>query len=131
MSTAPSLTQLHVPPLYSGDQMTQPEFHRRYKAYPEDARFELIGGTVYMTSPLHRAHGCWHLQLGSLLERYANATPGVEALDKSSAGEAGGGRTHTFGVRNPAVKLRGKAVYQRRDVIIVDGKPVPRNGYDD
>jgi len=51
--------------------------------------------------------------------------------EKSSAGEAGGGRTHTFGVKNPASKLRGKAVYQRQDVIIVDGKPVPRNGNED
>ncbi|HLN26410.1 MAG TPA: hypothetical protein VK395_01550 [Gemmataceae bacterium] len=51
--------------------------------------------------------------------------------EKSSAGGAGGGRTHTFGVKNPASKLRGKAVYQRHDVIIVDGKPVPRNGNDD
>jgi hypothetical protein len=48
--------------------------------------------------------------------------------EKSGAGAAGGGRTHTFGVRNPAAKLRDKAVYQRKDVIIRDGKPIPRNG---
>lgn len=47
---------------------------------------------------------------------------------KSSAGERGGGRTHTFGVKNAAQKLRGKAVYQRKDVVIRDGKPIPRNG---
>jgi hypothetical protein len=47
--------------------------------------------------------------------------------EKSSAGTAGGGRTHTFGVKNPARKLKGKAVYQRKDVVIRDGKPVPRN----
>jgi hypothetical protein len=29
MSTAPSLTRLHLPPLYSGDRMTQAEFDRR------------------------------------------------------------------------------------------------------
>jgi hypothetical protein len=48
--------------------------------------------------------------------------------EKSSAGDAGGGRTHTFGVKNPAAKLKGKAAYQRGDVCIRDGKPVPRNG---
>jgi hypothetical protein len=48
--------------------------------------------------------------------------------EKSSAGETGGGRTHTFGVRNAATKLRGKAVYHRTDVAIRDGKPIPRNG---
>lgn len=51
--------------------------------------------------------------------------------EKSSAGETGGGRTHTFGVKNPAKKLSGKAVYQRNDVRISDGKPVPRNGNGD
>jgi hypothetical protein len=50
--------------------------------------------------------------------------------EKSSAGVSGGGRTHTFGVKNAARKLRGKAVYQRSDVVIRDGKPVPRNGDD-
>lgn len=51
--------------------------------------------------------------------------------EKSTAGESGGGRTHTFGVKNAAAKLRGKAVYQRKDVILRDGKPIPRNGDDD
>jgi hypothetical protein len=46
----------------------------------------------------------------------------------STAGDAGGGRTHTFGLKNPAEKLRDKAVYRRVDVVIRDGKPVPRNG---
>src|SRR5207248_297696 len=48
--------------------------------------------------------------------------------EKSSAGDAGGGRTHTFGVRNVAKKLKGCAAYQRKDVVIRDGKPVARNG---
>lgn len=51
--------------------------------------------------------------------------------EKSSAGETGGGRTHTFGVKDAAKKLRGKAVYQRNDVIVRDGKPIPRNGHGD
>lgn len=48
--------------------------------------------------------------------------------EKSSAGEAGGGRTHTFGVRNPAQKLKNCAVYARKDIQIKDGKPVAVNG---
>ena len=51
--------------------------------------------------------------------------------EPSSAGEGRGGRTHTFGVKKPADKLRGKAVYKRTDVVIRDGKPVPRNGDDE
>ncbi len=46
----------------------------------------------------------------------------------SKAGAAGGGRTHTFGLRNPATELRGKAVYRRADVAVRNGKAVPRNG---
>ena len=46
----------------------------------------------------------------------------------SSAGTGGGGRTHTFGLRNPATKLKDKAVYRRSDVVVSGGKAVPRNG---
>ena len=46
----------------------------------------------------------------------------------STAGAAGGGRTHTFGLHRPAKKLRGKAAYERSDVILKGGKAVPRNG---
>jgi hypothetical protein len=46
----------------------------------------------------------------------------------SKAGASGGGRTHTFGLKNPATMLKGKAVYQRSDVTISGGKAVPKNG---
>lgn len=45
----------------------------------------------------------------------------------SSADMSGGGRTHTFGVRKPATRLRSCAVYKRPDIVIRDGKPVPVN----
>jgi Uma2 family endonuclease len=70
--------------LHNGDRLTQPEFHRRYQAYPEDEKFELIGGIVYMSSPLRRSHGRRHSQLGSIFERFSEATPGVEALDNTT-----------------------------------------------
>src|SRR6266566_3100659 len=47
---------------------------------------------------------------------------------ESSAGSSGGGRTHTFGLRNPAQKLKGRAVYQRKDLRLLGGKAVPANG---
>lgn len=46
----------------------------------------------------------------------------------SKAGRSGGGRTHTFGLRKPAERLKGKAVYRRTDVAVIGGKAVPRNG---
>jgi hypothetical protein len=74
-----------VPPLCTGDRMKQPEFHRRYQAYPDGTRFELVGGTVYMTSPLRWPHGNYHIKLGLVLELYAGGTPGVEAGDNATA----------------------------------------------
>jgi hypothetical protein len=49
-------------------------------------------------------------------------------FEGSTAGSAGGGRTHTFGLIHPAKKLKTKAVYERSDIKIVRGKAVPRNG---
>jgi hypothetical protein len=46
----------------------------------------------------------------------------------STAGSAGGGRTHTFGLRSPYLKLKDKGVYQRSDVRILGGKPLIVNG---
>jgi Uma2 family endonuclease len=72
------------PPLQNGDRLTQPEFHRRYKAYPEDVKFELVGGIVYMATPLRREHGLHHTQLNGLFWLYHVDTPGVEALDNAT-----------------------------------------------
>jgi Uma2 family endonuclease len=72
------------PPLHNGDRLTQAEFHRRYEAYPEDVKFELVGGTVYMASPLRRRHAWWHVRLSMLLGLYEMETPGVEALDNAT-----------------------------------------------
>lgn len=46
----------------------------------------------------------------------------------SKAGAEGGGRTHTFGVKKAATKLRGKAVYARSDIVIRGGKAIHKNG---
>ncbi len=73
-----------VRPLHSGDRLTQPEFHRRYEAYPEDAKFELIGGIVYMGSPLRRPHGSYHPKLSFVLSLYEQGTPGLEVLDNTT-----------------------------------------------
>jgi len=72
-------------PLYSGDRMNQAEFHRRYATYPEDVKFELIGGIVYMASPLKRAHGTYDPELTLVLSLYKAATPGVEVAANMTA----------------------------------------------
>jgi Uma2 family endonuclease len=82
MSTARRSTS--VPPLVPGQRLKQPEFHRRYEAYPEHVKFELIGGVVYMASPLRRPHGTSHPELSGVLWLYKSATPGVEVLDNTT-----------------------------------------------
>lgn len=71
-------------PLRHGQRLTQAEFHRRYEACPEDVKFELIGGVVYMGSPQRRRHGMYNLDLGGVLWIYKTATPGVEVLHNST-----------------------------------------------
>ncbi len=44
--------------------------------------------------------------------------------EKSKAGEGGGGRTHTFGVKHPAEKLASAAVFALPGIALRAGKPV-------
>jgi Uma2 family endonuclease len=74
-----------LPPLRDGDRMKQPEFHRRYEQYPEDVKFELVGGVVHMPSPLKRPHGTSHPELAGVLFTYKASTPGVEIADNMTA----------------------------------------------
>jgi Uma2 family endonuclease len=69
-----------IPPLRHGQRLKQPEFHRRYEACDEDQKFELVGGTVYMASPLRKTHSDYDGKLGLVLELYALETPGVHVL---------------------------------------------------
>ncbi len=89
----------------------------------------------------HYDHEGWYVVWRYLVDPTRSIEPGRSALiwrvdfvyltaadwkyEGSGAGERGGGRTHTFGVRKPATMLRGKAVYARADIQIAGGKPVP------
>ncbi|MGA2585164.1 MAG: Uma2 family endonuclease [Tepidisphaeraceae bacterium] len=70
--------------LNSGDKMTRAEFHRVYKKMPEDFKAELIGGIVYVASPLSYGHGKAHVSLGMVLGTYEVNTPGVDAGDNAT-----------------------------------------------
>ncbi len=70
--------------LYNGDRMNREEFHRLYEHAPADFKAELIGGTVYVASPLKIAHGEPHLLLGVALVVYASRTLGVQPSDNTT-----------------------------------------------
>ncbi|MBM4033220.1 MAG: hypothetical protein FJ291_15760 [Planctomycetes bacterium] len=94
----------------------------------------------------HYDHPGWYIIWRYLVDPTCSLEPGrpvviwrveVAFFEKSDwkyegsrAGTTGGGRTHThtFGIRNPASKLKDKAVYARSDVDLSGSKAVPRNG---
>jgi Uma2 family endonuclease len=73
-----------APALEMGDRLDQPTFHARYKAMPHGFRAELIGGVVYVPSPLRVGHGRVHMRVGHWVSAYQLATPGVDALDNAT-----------------------------------------------
>jgi Uma2 family endonuclease len=70
--------------MYSGDRMSRQEFHRLYEKTPDGFKAELVGGIVYVASPLKRRHGTNHPYLSGLLFAYQGATPGVELGDNTT-----------------------------------------------
>src|SRR5436190_21882841 len=76
---APRLDVREKDSLNNGDRLTQKEFHRRYERLRDDIRAELIGGMVYMASPLRVPHAKFALRLAAVLDAYETATPGAEA----------------------------------------------------
>ena len=78
-STPPDGLQLH-----NGDRMNREEFHRIYEESSEHFRAELIGGTVYVASPLRIRHGSNHLPLGSVFFAYESSTLGTECGDNTT-----------------------------------------------
>jgi Uma2 family endonuclease len=64
--------------------MTREEFHALYEQAPEDFKAELIGGVVYVASPLRQDHASIHVDLSTLLGLYRAGTPGVEAADNAT-----------------------------------------------
>ena len=84
-STQASAVVRGVPPLENGDQLTRPEFERRYEAMPHLKKAELIEGVVYMPSPVrHKGHGLEHIALSTWLGVYTASTRGIEASDNAT-----------------------------------------------
>jgi len=71
-----SQVQQEVETLVAGDVLTWEEFERRWDATPEIKRAELIGGIVYIMSPISLPHCEHELELSAWLGVYAAKTPG-------------------------------------------------------
>jgi hypothetical protein len=66
-----------VPPLAFGDKLTRDEFLRIWEAHPRIKFAELLGGIVFMPSPVSTEHGDMESALGGWLYTYQAATTGI------------------------------------------------------
>jgi len=66
-----------LPPLEAGQRLDQPTFHARYEAMPPSTRAELIGGVVYMPSPMREDHGETGCNISGWLFHYRRFTQGL------------------------------------------------------
>jgi hypothetical protein len=64
-------------PLVPGQRLDQPTFHAHYEAMPPETWAELVGGVVYMPSPLRSEHGVQDDSLSYWLGRYKRFTRGL------------------------------------------------------
>jgi Uma2 family endonuclease len=73
------------PPFQAGDRLSRFEFEKRYQAYPEIKKAELIEGVVYMPSPVRLSqHGNPHFNLIGWLNLYLMETPGLVGADNAT-----------------------------------------------
>jgi Uma2 family endonuclease len=74
MSTVEEKVEL----LYQGQRLTRDEFLRRWEALPHLKNAELIGGRVFMPSPVSAGHGTTDNRLATWIGVYAAYTPVCE-----------------------------------------------------
>ncbi len=74
-----STVEQEVQALVRGDKLTRDEFLRRWKTARRIKHAELIGGVVYMPSPVSLQHGDMENRLAFWLAYYALSTPGCAA----------------------------------------------------
>src|SRR3954466_2151608 len=84
MSTVDQPRKARLPLLVAGQRLDQPTFHERYEAMPPETRAELVGGVVYMPSPLRTDHGKPSFDVAGWLFTYKFRTPNVEGAENAT-----------------------------------------------
>jgi Uma2 family endonuclease len=72
-------TKSLLPPLAAGQQLDQPTFHKRYEAMPDGTWAELVGGRVYMPSPVRNEHSEPDDDIAYWCGHYKRATKGLRS----------------------------------------------------
>jgi Uma2 family endonuclease len=70
--------------LHNGDCLDQPTFHYLYEKTPEGFHAQLIGGIVYVASPVHFSHSNPDGLIQFWLWSYQGETPGVGVINKTT-----------------------------------------------
>lgn len=107
---------------------------------PPEQALESKGSTRPWAIQSHYNHPGWYVIWRYLVDTTESIKPGHPVViwrvdvvfltasdwkyERSKAGAGKGGRTHTFGVSNPAKKLAGAAAYAHPGIVIKNGKPV-------
>jgi Uma2 family endonuclease len=91
---------LTLPPLVDGQRLSQAEFMRRYELTPPGFTAELIGGIVYVPSPLRIEHGASSPDMVAWLVHYRARTPGTQVLADVTT------LLDELGVAQPDVQMR-------------------------
>ncbi len=100
MSTLDRLETKAPPPLVAGERLDRATFHERYKAMPPHIRAELVGGVVYMPSPLGYEHGESDGSLSYWLRHYQRFTKGVRGANNATT------QFDDYGEPQPDLQLR-------------------------
>lgn len=84
LAEPPAPTGPDPSPLVHGQRLDQPTFHELYEQTAPKVKAELIGGVVYVASPVGSVHSEEHGRLVGLGFVYAAATPGVAMHDNGT-----------------------------------------------
>jgi len=130
----PDVAQQRFPDLSLGGRLNPP---------PEQA-LESKGSTRPWAIQSHYNHAGWYIIWRYLVDTTESIKPGHPVViwrvdvvfltesdwkyEGSKAAHGRGGRTHTFGVPNPASKLANAAAYSLPDIVLRNGKPVLAGG---
>jgi hypothetical protein len=125
----PDVAQQRFPDLSLNGKLNPP---------PKEA-LESKGSTRPWAIQSHYNHPGWYVVWRYLVDTTETIKPGFPVVvwrvdvvfltadnwkyEGSGAGQGKGGRTHTFGVSNPATTLAGAAAYELPGIVIKNGKP--------
>jgi hypothetical protein len=126
----PDVAQQRFPDLSLGGRLNPP---------PSQA-LESKGSTRPWVIQSHYDHPGWYIVWRYMVDPTESIKPGRPVIvwrvdviflnkndwkyETSKAGIDGGGRTHTFGVKNPATTLANAAAYVNKAVVLRNGKPI-------